>query len=401
MAQVATTRHVQPRATRPDRACGPPPSATRSKNKGARDQARAPRRGRQGLGRDERDSSGDGAERLDARGRARRGAGARADRRARDRGAGRRRREHRLQRRRRRSSGSRTTSGTTLKDEISKPPTCGHGAKSNDLVKLGKLLREHGFAVAENAEMGDNPRPGVHAEDGFHYKCRHSGALDVNADNGPGTEKADHRRDRRPRSRSSASARSGRRPGHFDHIHIDVANSGAIGVGGGAGGAVGALEETGLDVKLIDWDADVRAVRRLRRPGRGRLLRRPAGPGDRARSSARCSTATTRSPKVAAVGVRGRDRRVRRAQPPLRRPRLGRRLPAAAVGEGLGHGGADHGPRARGDELRPHGDRPPDRQGARPERGRSSRRRSRARASRCATTRCRCRRCAMMNKYCG
>jgi len=43
--------------------------------------------------------------------------------------------------------------------------------------------------------------------------------------------------------------------GHFDHIHIDVANSGPIGIGGGDGGAVGALEETGLDVKLIDWNA--------------------------------------------------------------------------------------------------------------------------------------------------
>ena len=43
--------------------------------------------------------------------------------------------------------------------------------------------------------------------------------------------------------------------GHFDHIHIDIANSGPIGIGGGNGGAVGALEETGLDVKLIDWDA--------------------------------------------------------------------------------------------------------------------------------------------------
>ena len=52
-----------------------------------------------------------------------------------------------------------------LKDEISEPPTCGHDAKSNDLVKLGKMLREHGFAVAENAEMGDDPAAGVHADE--------------------------------------------------------------------------------------------------------------------------------------------------------------------------------------------------------------------------------------------
>ena len=47
-----------------------------------------------------------------------------------------------------------------------------------------------------------------------------------------------------------------RAAGHFDHIHIDLANSGPIGGGFGLGGAVGALEETMLDVKLIDWDAE-------------------------------------------------------------------------------------------------------------------------------------------------
>jgi hypothetical protein len=142
-----------------------------------------------------------------------------------------------------------------LADEISEPPTCGTDAGSNDLVTLGKLLQEHGFAVAENLEMGHNPPDGVHAEGGFHYKCRRSGALDVNADNGPGTEKAII--DGIVGEVQKLGFRTiWQAAGHFDHIHIDVANSGPIGIGGGDGGAVGALEETGLDVKLIDWDAE-------------------------------------------------------------------------------------------------------------------------------------------------
>jgi len=142
-----------------------------------------------------------------------------------------------------------------LGDELSEPPTCGHDARSNDLVTLGKLMREHGFAVAENAEMDDDPAPGVHAKEGYHYKCRHSGALDVNADNGPSTEK--QLIDGIVGQVQKLGFRTiWQAAGHFDHIHIDVANSGPIGLGGDDGGAVGALEETGLDVKLIDWDAD-------------------------------------------------------------------------------------------------------------------------------------------------
>jgi hypothetical protein len=141
-----------------------------------------------------------------------------------------------------------------LAGEISEPPTCGTDAGSNDLVTLGKMLQEHGFAVAENLEMGHNPPDGVHAEGGFHYKCRRSGALDVNADNGPGSEKQII--DGIVREVQELGFRTiWQAAGHFDHIHIDLANSGAIGVGGSDGGAVGALEETGLDVKLIDWDA--------------------------------------------------------------------------------------------------------------------------------------------------
>ena len=79
--------------------------------------------------------------------------------------------------------------------------------------------------------------------------------------------------------------------GHFDHIHIDVANSGAIGLGGGSGGAVGALEETGLDVKLIDWDASYVPFTGLS-AGYGTGISYGATPDPRVArdASARCST---------------------------------------------------------------------------------------------------------------
>jgi hypothetical protein len=137
-----------------------------------------------------------------------------------------------------------------LKDGISSPPTCGDGR--NDLVPLGELLREHGFAVGENADLGDNPAPGVHSATGFHYRCHNSAAIDVNHDQGDEAGTIDalieplHRLGFRTIWRTT---------GHFDHIHIDVAASGSIGSGFGFGGAVGALEETMLDVRLIDWDA--------------------------------------------------------------------------------------------------------------------------------------------------
>ena len=133
------------------------------------------------------------------------------------------------------------------------PPTCGTGASSNDIVKLGNLLREHGFDVAENAEMGDNPRPGVHSATGYHYQCRNSAALDVNYYQGSEPAAIDGIVED---VQALGFRTIWRAAGHFDHIHIDVANSGPIGGGFGFGGAVGALEETMLSVKLIDWDAD-------------------------------------------------------------------------------------------------------------------------------------------------
>jgi hypothetical protein len=139
-----------------------------------------------------------------------------------------------------------------LGKEISDPPTCGTGASSNDLIKLGHLLQKHGFAVGENAEMGDNPAPGVHDSGGWHYKCRNSGALDVNHDQSDEKGAIDGivKQVNELGFRTIWQAE-----GHFDHIHIDVANSGSIGGGYGSGGSVGGLEETTLVVKLVDWNS--------------------------------------------------------------------------------------------------------------------------------------------------
>jgi hypothetical protein len=139
-----------------------------------------------------------------------------------------------------------------LGGQISSPPTCGDSAAANDLVKLGLLLRRHGFNVAENAELGDPPAPGVHVPGSWHYRCNDSGAIDVNHDQGDESGTLDalvqplHKLGFRTIWRTT---------GHFDHMHIDVANSPSIGAGYGSGGAVGPLQDTLLDVRLIDWNA--------------------------------------------------------------------------------------------------------------------------------------------------
>lgn len=183
-----------------------------------------------------------------------------------------------------------------LEDEISHPPTCGQDAESNDIVKLGQLLREHGFTVGENADMGDNPLPGDHTAGGYHFRCRNSAAIDVNADNGPGTEKS--LIDGIVRDVQRLGFRTiWQAAGHFDHIHIDVANSGAIGIGAGSGGAVGALEETGLDVKLIDWDAEYTPFGGFGGLGSGGFYGGPPDP-DVARTLCAVLDATNASPKI-------------------------------------------------------------------------------------------------------
>ena len=268
------------------------------RNKGARDQARPPRRRRQGLGRRPTRKLGRGAERHRPGGRARAarapargieligapGASAASATSAPPSAAAINDQRRRLGRR----------SRTRSRD----PPTCGTARASNDLVKLGELLREHGFAVGENAEMGDNPAPGVHSDDRL--------PLPVPQLRGARRQRR-HRR--RPRSRSIDGIvgdvqKLGFRtiwqaPGHFDHIHIDLANSGRDRRRRRRPAARSARSRRpALEVKLIDWDAAYTAVRRLRRPRLRRLLRRPARPGRGAHASATCSTATNASPKI-------------------------------------------------------------------------------------------------------
>ena len=205
--------------------------------------------------------------------------------------------------------------------------------------------------------MGDNPRRGVHARTGFHYKCRNSGALDVNADNGPGTEKS--LIDGIVGEVQKLGFRTiWQAAGHFDHIHIDVANSGPIGIGGGDGGAVGALEETGLDVKLIDWDAEYTPFTAASAGSP------PAAP-----------TAGRRAWRSRAIICDVLDS-TRRRRPKVRLSAFEAAIVESGVhnltygdrdslgvfqqrpSQDLGHGGADHGPRARGRHLHPHGDHP-------------------------------------------
>ena len=70
-----------------------------------------------------------------------------------------------------------------------------------------------------------------------------------------GHREVDHRRDRRrrPEARLPHDLAGGRALRPHPHRRRQLRARSAL--GGGDGGAVGALEETGLDVKLIDWDA--------------------------------------------------------------------------------------------------------------------------------------------------
>jgi hypothetical protein len=131
------------------------------------------------------------------------------------------------------------------------PPGCA------DIVKLGHFLQDQGFGVSENAFFG-----GVnyeHAAAGWHYKCNNAGALDVNY-GGPG--------DLNPAEvaavdpiiadlRNLGFRTIWRAEDHYDHLHVDIANSGPIGAGSGGadGGFTGPLEDTLLEVRLIDYDA--------------------------------------------------------------------------------------------------------------------------------------------------
>src|SRR4051794_26169878 len=133
----------------------------------------------------------------------------------------------------------------TVAKDLHSPPGCA------DVVKLGAFLRRHGAVILENAALGDPPAPGVHVPGSYHYRCGGSGALDVNYDQS-GNEKGIVDALIGPIQKLGFRT-IWQAPGHFDHAHVDVANTPSI--SGGAAGAVGPLQDTLLDVKLVDWNA--------------------------------------------------------------------------------------------------------------------------------------------------
>jgi hypothetical protein len=195
------------------------------------------------------------------------------------------------------TGGISTIASSDWKDvekKISSPPTCGSGASSNDLVELGKMLQAHGFTISENADFGDNPLPGDHSAGGFHYKCRNSGALDVNVYGAPEMPALDGI----VKDVQGLGFRTiWRAPDHFNHMHIDVANSGPIGAGFGTGGAVGPLEESMLQLKLIDWDTAYQPFGGLGGLGAGGFFGGPPDP-DVARTICRVLDRYDAPPKV-------------------------------------------------------------------------------------------------------
>ncbi len=138
-----------------------------------------------------------------------------------------------------------------LGKEINNPPSCA------DLVKLGKLLQSKGFNVSENTAFG-----GVqykHASGGYHYKCGGGGALDVNI-GGAGDLDPTEVASVDPiidDLRKLGFRTIWRAPDHFNHLHVDVANTPNIGGGSGGniGGFAGPLEDVLMEVKLIDYEA--------------------------------------------------------------------------------------------------------------------------------------------------
>ena len=89
-----------------------------------------------------------------------------------------------------------------------------------DLITLGKALRAKGWIVAENKALGDNPRPGTHIANGYHYKFDNSGAIDVNW---PDQSKEAALIDRIvPEIRAAGFHVLWRVKGHYNHFHVDI-----------------------------------------------------------------------------------------------------------------------------------------------------------------------------------
>ena len=132
--------------------------------------------------------------------------------------------------------------------ELHQPPGC------DDVLKLGEFLKQHGAVPPyENAKLGDPPMPpgGEREDTSYHYKCGGgSGAIDLNygANEFAIIERV------KPEVEKLGFHTIWQTTNHYDHMHIDYANSPSAG-GGGALGAAGPLQDTFLEVKLVDWDA--------------------------------------------------------------------------------------------------------------------------------------------------
>jgi hypothetical protein len=144
-----------------------------------------------------------------------------------------------------------------LKDKIHHPPRCTDSTdpRENDVYLLGKLLQKHGGQTHENRELGDEPETDVgHNPNGEHFHCNNSGAIDLTFPGAPGGQDAilDALQ---PKLEELGFRVFWRVRGHFDHIHVDT----GPGVGGPSGpagvSATGPLQDSWLQIRLIDWDA--------------------------------------------------------------------------------------------------------------------------------------------------
>lgn len=138
-----------------------------------------------------------------------------------------------------------------LAKDLHDPPGC------EDLLKLGHFLQQHGATTLENTALGNPPfAPGGERDTtSYHYRCGNSGAIDLNYP--PGAEKAII--DGMLGDLQKLGFRTiWQVPNHFDHVHVDIANTPSIAPGSGLGGLLGAagpLQDAFLQVKLVDWDA--------------------------------------------------------------------------------------------------------------------------------------------------
>jgi len=141
-----------------------------------------------------------------------------------------------------------------LQEEIHHPPQCSANKDENDVYKLGLLLQKHGGQTHENRQLGDEPETDVgHNPVGEHFQCGNSGAIDLTFPGAPGGQ--DGILDAlQPKLQELGFRIFWRVRDHFDHMHVDA--SGGAGGGGPAGvSATGPLQDSWLQIHLIDWNA--------------------------------------------------------------------------------------------------------------------------------------------------